>query len=271
MSFDAIPYWIKGATLFIALMLAVEIGFHLDGWLRQWNVKLSEGRSLDGWSILVSGSVSLLTLLLAFTVNMANAHYEARRQLVIDEANAMSTTYQRAQLLAEPARTEVSGLIERYALGRRAIFLAGDVRGQIERAQSASEDDQARLWATTVAALKDPTEAPHISPLLQAMNPMFEVAARRHEALQVRVPARIILVLAVDGLLTLFLVGYSLAPGRNRRPVASSLFCAMVAMTMALIFDLDHPQSGGISVREGPLERATLSIQRAEAVKVAPH
>ena len=61
---------------------------------------------------------SLLGLLLAFSFGMVLTRYEARRELVVREANAIGTSYLRAQFLNEPYRTRLSTLLVEYAENR---------------------------------------------------------------------------------------------------------------------------------------------------------
>ena len=53
----------------------------------------------------------LLSLLLAFTLAMAVPRYDHRRELVVQEANAIGTTYLRAQTLAQPYRENLEQLL----------------------------------------------------------------------------------------------------------------------------------------------------------------
>ena len=45
---------------------------------------------------------------------MAEQRFDARKRLVIQEANAIGTTYLRAQWLPEPQRTEISLSLREY-------------------------------------------------------------------------------------------------------------------------------------------------------------
>ena len=56
----------------------------------------------------------LLSLLLGFTLAMALKHFDDRRDLVVEEANAIGTTSLRALTLPEPARCEVLELLREY-------------------------------------------------------------------------------------------------------------------------------------------------------------
>ena len=65
--------------------------------------------------------VGLVALLLAFGLTMAVGRYQARRDAVVLEANAIGTTYLRAQTLSEPMRTESLELLKRYGDARIAL------------------------------------------------------------------------------------------------------------------------------------------------------
>jgi hypothetical protein len=58
----------------------------------------------------------LLSLLLGFSLPMAVSHFEERNQLVIDEADAIGTVEQRAQILPEPFRTNILQVLREYSV-----------------------------------------------------------------------------------------------------------------------------------------------------------
>jgi hypothetical protein len=63
---------------------------------------------------------------------MALAHYEQQRQLVVDEANAITTVYQRAQVLPEPFRYRILGSLHAYVDARINFSkpIGGKIKGQ---------------------------------------------------------------------------------------------------------------------------------------------
>ena len=73
--------------------------------------------------------------------------YESRRAAVVDEANAIGTTYLRAQTLAKPARSRSLGLLRRYT--DVAIRLSNAVPGSDDanRAIADGAELQRQLWA----------------------------------------------------------------------------------------------------------------------------
>ena len=76
-----------------------------------------------------------MALVLAFGLTMAVGRYDQRRAAVVDDANAIGTTYLRAQTLHEPIRSESLELLGCYGKGKvkklaeicAATVLAGDI------------------------------------------------------------------------------------------------------------------------------------------------
>ena len=62
----------------------------------------------EPFAVLQAALLGVVGLILAFGLALAVGRYESRRAAVVEEANAIGTTYLRAQLLAEPVRTSRS-------------------------------------------------------------------------------------------------------------------------------------------------------------------
>ena len=74
---------------------------------------MPEGEKAPATAIMGS-TLGLLAFMLAFTFGMSGTRFDARKQLVLDEASAVLRAYQRAQLLPEPQRSECSRLLQEY-------------------------------------------------------------------------------------------------------------------------------------------------------------
>ena len=267
---DHIPPWIQFWALTICLLLAVEGSYRLRARLSRSRASDDSGPAGGDWSqVTTPAALTIMGLMLAFTVSMAVDHYEGRRKLVVDEANAISTTYLRAQLLDEPARGRLSALIEIYARDRGLIFDAGDVRASIDKAEATTDADQRALWAATAEVLHEPGNATWAVLFVNAMNQMFDLAETRHASLEARIPPRVVRVSVLYSFVSALMVGYGLAPGSARHRIGAMLTFVMIAVILGLIMDLDHPRSGAIQVPEGPLQRVTAAIVQAQAAK--PH
>jgi len=62
---------------------------------------------------MVGATLGLLAFILAFTFGLASSRFDNRRQLLLDEANALGTTYLRAGMLPEWGE-EVRRLLRDY-------------------------------------------------------------------------------------------------------------------------------------------------------------
>ena len=82
--------------------------------------------------MLQAALLGLVALILAFGLTMAVGRYDARRAAVVDEANAIGTTYLRAQTLREPLRSRSLDDLVRYT--DASIRLANAVPGATTRA-----------------------------------------------------------------------------------------------------------------------------------------
>src|SRR5258708_6891234 len=97
MTFEAAPIW----SLFVGTMglvlLCLQIGVLIG------RRRLRSGKpKLEVSGAIVGTAMGLLAFALAFTFNMAASRYDARKALVVEEANAIGTSWLRAGFLEEP-------------------------------------------------------------------------------------------------------------------------------------------------------------------------
>ena len=87
---------------------------------------------------MVGGMLGLLTFILAFTFWIAATHFDAARQSILSQANAIRTAYLRADLLPEPHRTEIRNLLREYVDIRLEAYRSGNFEPVIPRSRRAS-------------------------------------------------------------------------------------------------------------------------------------
>ena len=71
--------------------------------------------------VLQGALLGFMGLVLAFGLSLALGRYEGRRAAVVDDANAIGTTYLRAQTLSEPMRSRSLSLLVKYADTQREL------------------------------------------------------------------------------------------------------------------------------------------------------
>ena len=107
---DHAPLWMLFLISAILTLVAVEIGFV---------VGRRRGRSRDRETDAPVGAMTGATLglgafILAFTFSMAGARYDVRKQLVLDEANAIGTAYLRTDLMPDDAAAQARASLREY-------------------------------------------------------------------------------------------------------------------------------------------------------------
>jgi hypothetical protein len=133
--------------LFIALIAALEVGSRLVARRAPRSTMRANRRpTLQG------AIIGLLALLLAFTLSMAISRYETRRHLVLDEANAIGTTYLRAKMLPPAYTTDAANLLRQYVANRLEFFNAGIDQARIQAAGDQATQLQQQLWSIAIAA-----------------------------------------------------------------------------------------------------------------------
>jgi hypothetical protein len=213
--------------------------------------------------ILQGALVGFMGLVLAFGLSLAVGRYEARRAHVVAEANAIGTTYLRAQTLAEPVRTQSLDLLRRYT--EVSIALSDAVPGSpaSDEAMADSGRLQDRLWALAGQSLAAaPVDsAPRL--YVETLNEMFDAQADRVYGLGNRVPTTVLLVEVVGAAAATAALALHLATfGRGVPTVLVA--SALVTVLLLVTFDLDRPTRGLIQVPPTPL--VDLSTDMAEPV-----
>ena len=154
MLLDALPLWSVFVGSLAVILVAVETGYRL-GRARH---RRSEHENEPAVGGIVAAELGLLAFLLAFTFSLAASRFEARRQTLLDETNAIGTTFLRAKMLPDPQGTQIRQLLREYVDVRLAAVQEGKIESGIRR----SSEIHDQLWAGAVAAAeKDPRSIPY--------------------------------------------------------------------------------------------------------------
>jgi hypothetical protein len=84
---------------------------------------------------------------------MAMSRYDTRKQVILEESNAIGTTFLRAQLLPEPPRKEISNLLRRYVEVPLEFYEAGNDQKLLREARNKTEQLQNQLWAYVILSI----------------------------------------------------------------------------------------------------------------------
>ena len=244
--FDSVPLWAVFAGVLAGILLCVELGHRVGRW-RHGRAEREKEAPVGG---MVAAELALLAFLLAISFSLAASRFEARRGVLLDEANAIGTSYLRAAMLPEPHRTEVRRLLREYV----DVRLAGARGDAVEAAVRRSEEIHGQLWThATAAAEKDPRSIP-TGLFVESLNETIDLhATRLQAALRSRLPSIVWAVLFAVAALSFAMMGYHAGLiGTNRTPATLVLALAF-AIVIWLVVDLERPHRGMLRVSQQPM------------------
>ena len=220
----------------------------------------------EPFGVLQAALLGLVALILAFGLTMAVGRYDARRAAVVADANAIGTTYLRAQTLREPIRTPSLEALRRYT--DSVIVYSNAVHGSETAAAAIAEGGrlQRLLWRMAGEALAgSPTDsAPRL--YVETLNEMIDMQTVRVSTLGNRVPTPVLLVEIIGAAIGLGLLALYLAI-LSRGVVTVVLAAAFVSVLLLMTFDLDRPVRGVVTVPDTPLVALRASMELPPAAQ----
>ena len=210
-----------------------------------------------------SAVLALLGLLLGFSFAIPGARHEARRELLVEEANSIVTTARRAQLLPEPHAANVVQLRE-YVPLRIEAHREAQFSDQFATTRKRSAELQDRMWGEAVAAAAE-RPSPITASFIASLNETIDLEAARIAAKRNHVPGAVwLLLLCVTGC-GLWLVSYQAGTSGRHSILERFVFPILIAIVIAIITDIDTPRAGLISLDERPLLEINETLSRASA------
>lgn len=224
--------------LFALLWLGLELGRYV--------ARRHRAGGREGYGAVEGAVFALLGLLLAFTFSGAAGRFDARRQLIINEANAVGTAYLRLDLLPAASGAQLRQLFGQYLDARMAEYrrLATLQNAAAENARV--EALEGAIWAQALAGCKtaEIAQAPQL--VLPALNEMFDLREARMAAVHTHLPGVIVVLLVILEFLSALIAGYGMAGRRSWLHMLS--FAAILAITTYIIIDYEFPRFGLIRV-----------------------
>jgi hypothetical protein len=243
-----------GLILLAAVLGATGFGVLLGRRQRHLSPNLREP-----FAVLQAALLGVVGLILAFGLALAVGRYESRRAAVVEEANAIGTTYLRAQLLAEPVRTESLERLVRYT--DTSIRLSNSVPASPAARLAVADGQrlQRELWRLAGQAVAGAPTATAPRLYIETLNEMIDMQTVRVSGLNNRVPPAVLWLEIAGAMVALGLLAFYLAIlGRGLFTV---LFAAgLVGLLLLVTFDLDRPTRGVITVPSTPLTELRASM-----------
>lgn len=229
--------------LFFGMLVAQELGRRIG--LRH---RAEDAEGAEAGVGAVDGAVfGLLGLLIAFTFSGAASRFENRRDLIVQEANAIGTAYLRLDVLPPETRDPLRQQFRDYLDTRLAIYKKLPDVPAAKRELDHSIEQQNAIWTAVIEATRG--QPPYVtSALLSPLNEMIDITTTRTAATLQHPPPVIYGMLFVFALIGSLLVGYGMAGSRRRNWLYSLGHAVILAGTIYVILDLEFPRLGLIRV-----------------------
>lgn len=224
--------------LLAVLLLALELGRRIG--TRRWR---EDREGADKGTGAVEGAVfGLMGLLIAFVFSGTVSRFEKRQDLILREANAISTAWLRLDLLAERAAEELRGELRRYTDLRIA-----ETRRNADTPSAEVGALQRKIWTTAVGASRGTSEEVR-ELVLPALNEMFDLATARYVVVTMHSSSIVYALLLLTAVLCSLLAGYGMAGAKTRSWLHVVCFTLNLVAAIYVIIDIEFPRAGAIQV-----------------------
>jgi hypothetical protein len=209
--------WILPKATLIVLSLAIELPYRLRA------VVSLKNPSLDPVNALQAGLLTLSAFVLGLSFSQASARFDARRAIVIAEANAIGTAWLRAdQLDLADSKRFRRTLTDATAAGL-AVYQSPYDATLIEQSTAQTKRDENQLWSIASSALHARGTI-GLSLLLQSVNNLIDILAQQRQALASHVPTAIVVLTLCLVTLGALSLGVRFALDGTRPPLCSASF-----------------------------------------------
>ena len=233
-------------SLLLGMLLCLEVGRRIG--LRR-RAQAADG-TVPGNGAIEGAVFALLGLLVAFSFSGAATRFDTRRQLIVEETNAIGTAYLRLDLLPTEVQPMLRARFRQYLATRLEGYRKASDAAAVQEALRRSGQLQGEIWEQAVAGSRLPGAHPDAARLLlPALNAMIDITTTRILATHMHPPVPIFAMLFVLALAGALLAGHGMAGNTARSWLHIVSFAAMITVTVYVILDLEFPRQGLIQVQ----------------------
>lgn len=233
--FDILPLWVSFLCIIALVLLSAWCGVIFVRWRKKRYANIDEEGPIN---TVVGANLALLAFILAFTFGLTTTRFDAKKLYLLEEVNAIETTWLRAGLINEPQRTEVKDLLKEYV---RIRVLAAKQPEKTMDVIKESTIIQKKIWSNVTDLIEETSRNDQINALfVESVNNMFDGQTKRITvALTYRIPGLIWAALLVMIMISMFAVGYLV--GKMERTNWYMILALSFAFTAVIlvIVDLD--------------------------------
>ena len=230
--------------LFLGMLLMLEVGRRVG--LKRL-ARDPEGAK-EGFGALEGSVFGLLGLLIAFTFAGAAERYDGRRELVVQEANAIGDVWARLDTLPPETQPALRDGMRRYLESRLETYRRMPDVAAVMAELKNSTRIQDEIWKQAVAACATPEGQRVTMLVLPALDAAFDMTLVRTAAGFHHPPIAIFAMLFLLALAGALIAGLGMAKGKARNWTIMLGFALTTAVAVYTILDIEFPRIGLIRV-----------------------
>jgi hypothetical protein len=242
--------------LFIVMGLSIELPY------RFLRVPEADRRRLDAFNVVQTGLFTLTSFVIGLSFAQASERFDLRRELVIKEANAIGTTWLRADQLPRREVSEFRRVLTAYAAARLIAYETPNNPNLKDSTLAKSDDDQSKLWNIASAAMRKAPGNLGYSLLMQSLNDTIDVSAEQLQALTTHVPIAVLVLTVLLVVVSALSLGLRFGLNKSRPPGLTLAFLITYVLAVNMMIDYDRPQTGFVKVNLNPLRVQVETMQQ---------
>jgi len=240
------------AILFVVLIVLMAIATALGAVVLR-RIYPVPGDNRDDFNLVQGATLTLLALLIGFTLSMAVGRYDQRKNLEEEEANAIGTEYLRADLIEGPEADKVKALLIQY-LDQRIIYYRTRDKDELREIGVATARIEDEMWKTVRGVARDKPN-PITGLVVSGMNDVINSQGYTEAAWINRIPVAAWCLMIAIAFFSNMMQGYGMR-GSHVKAVLIVVLPLTVSLSLALISDIDSPRGG--LIRVAPLNLLSL-------------
>jgi hypothetical protein len=224
---------------FFLVTLGVGVGAaELGAWLAARRVRKGVKDPEASLGSIIGAMLGLLAFMLGFTFSITASRFSDRKELVVQQANAIGTCYLRTSFLPEKQKLETRRLLHEYV---DLLIQERTTTSDVQRDVSKMEDLEMLVWNQTASLGREDMDSELRVLYIASVNEVIDIFSERKTVVLIhRIPGVIWNSLLILFILSMFIVGYQTGLYGMRRIFFTPVMAAAFALVVVLIADMDN-------------------------------
>lgn len=251
---NLVPLWLLALLFAFVILGSMVAGMQLRRFVGTDPATVGSGQ-------LIFGTMSILSLLVGFTFSLALNRHDQRRDLMLEEANAIRALHRMLVHLEEPGRTQISDALDIYAKGRLDFVESNLIVQEATQADRLREREHLNEVVATVVPHSD--TGMNQAQILATATRILDAGTRMEAVMLAHVPGRVVLLLILLSTGCAAVIGISIADRLPSVWLPAAIWPLLLSMALFTIVDLDAPRWGSIQLNTDPMKSALAAINAA--------